>query len=88
MRPDAAALIKVAALVAGRFDSGMSAHVQRGAGICKPICSMNNIEIPKGVDFNILADKLWQVLYAHDELITPEERAFVLEVFELANPEN
>lgn len=49
---------------------------------------MNNIEIPKGVDFNILADKLWQVLYAHDELITPEERAFVLEVFELANPEN
>jgi hypothetical protein len=34
--------------------------------------------IPDGVHISNIQDKVWQVLYAHDELISPEERVFVV----------
>jgi hypothetical protein len=36
-----------------------------------------SISIPDGLNIESLLDKVWQVLYAHDELISPEERVFV-----------
>jgi hypothetical protein len=37
-----------------------------------------SISIPDGLDISNISDKVWQVLYAHDELISPEERVFVV----------
>ena len=41
-----------------------------------------SISIPDGLNIESLLDKVWQVLYAHDELISPEERVFVAGILE------
>jgi hypothetical protein len=40
------------------------------------------ISIPTGLDVDTLLDRVWQVLYAYDDLISPEERVFVAGIIE------